>query len=157
MPLTLCILLVISSGWAQYALPKPELFVKVERVFREKEPAWKLERITPSQTTDPLLETIVYRSRQGQASISISIWRREQDARESFAGMSTAYDNIRGKTALKRTLPALGDENYIWTHGRSSKWPTIRFRKGNVEVQVFAPNVTIAKAFARYVVEQIQD
>jgi len=157
MPVIFCLLLVISSGFAQYAPAKPELFVRVERVLREREPAWKLEKITPSQTTDPLLETVVYRSRQGEASISITIWRREQDARESFAGMAIAYDNIRGKAVVKRALPALGDENYMWTHRRSSKWPTIRFRKGNVEVQVFAPNVTTAKAFAAHVVEQIQD
>jgi hypothetical protein len=157
MILILNILLLIGGALTQYAPSKPELFVKIERMFQEREPAWKLEKITPGQTTDPLLETIVYRSKQGQAAISISIWRREQDARESFAGIAIANDNIRGKNAVKRTLPKLGDENYMWTLRRSSKWPTIRLRKGRTEVQVFAPNVVIAERFARNVVAQVEE
>ena len=153
----LSLIVLISSALAQETALKPELFVRVERVFQEKEPAWKLQSIIPSRTTDPLQETIVYRSKQGEASIGIRIWRREQDARESFAGLAIAYDNIRGKNAVKRTLPALGDENYIWTHGRRSVWPTIMIRKGRTEIQVFAPNVVTAKRFARNVVAQIDE
>lgn len=154
--LFLCILLPAGSAFAQYTPPKPVLFVKVERVFQEKEPAWKLEDIKPGTSSDPLSESIVYRSRKGQAAISVSIWRREQDAQESFAGVAIADTNMRGKSSVRRTLPNLGDENYMWRMPRSTAWPTIKFRKGNIEVSVFAPNIAIATTFARHVLDQIQ-
>ena len=102
MILVLNILLLISSAFGPYTPSKPELFVKVERMFQEREPAWKLERITPGPSSDPIIESIVYRSRKGQAAISVSIWRREQDAIESFAGLAIALDNSRSKSSVVR-------------------------------------------------------
>jgi hypothetical protein len=138
-----------------YAQEKPELFSKVEQVFQKKEPSWKVERIYPSNTSDPITQSIVFRSRIGQASVGISIWRREKDAQDVFTAESLAFDNIRGKRVVKRSLPELGDENHIWTKPGSTAWPTIKFRKGNIIVDVFAPSVAIAKRFAQYVFEQV--
>jgi hypothetical protein len=137
------------------AQEKPELFSNIERVFREKEPAWKVERIYPSNTSDPLMQSIVFRSRKNQASIEVSIWKREKDARDVFAAHSIVFSDTMGKRMVKSRLPSLGDENYIWTHRSSTAWPTIKFRKGTIIVNVFAPSVAIAKRFALHVSEQI--
>ena len=49
----------------------------------------------------------------------------------------------------------MGDENYIWLNRGSNAWPTIRFRRGRVEVSVYAPSVVAAKRFAGYVLEKL--
>jgi hypothetical protein len=158
MKLVFSIILLVLGLSAQEMSPKekPELFSRVERVLRQREPAWQIERIYPSHTSDPITQDIVYRSRMGQASIDISIWRREQDAQDVFGGETIAFDNTAGKKKVKRSVPKIGDENHIWTSPNSSAWPVLKFRKGRILVSVFAPTVTIAKRFAQYVLEQIE-
>jgi len=58
---------------------------------------------------------------------------------------------------VKTTLAGLGDENYMWTNRSNDSWPTIYFRKGSVVVMVFAPSVAVAKRFAQYALEQIDN
>jgi hypothetical protein len=140
------------------AQEKPELFSKIERVFQVKEPSWKVERIYPSHTSDPITQDIVFRSRKGQASVDVSIWKREKDARDVFTAESLAFDNLAGKGTVKGSLlPQLGDENHVWTTRGSTAWPTIKFRKGNIIVTVFAPSLMIAKRFARHVFALMAD
>ena len=148
-------LLIFCLSNSIYAQEKPELFSKIERVFQEQEPAWKVERIYPSNTSDPITQSIVFRSRKGQASIEVSIWRREKDAQDVFAAESLAFNNTMGKRKVMSELPKLGDENHIWTDRGSAAWPTIKFRKGNINVTVFAPSVEIAKRFAQHIFEQM--
>lgn len=148
-------LLIICLSNSVLAQEKPELFSKIERVFQDKEPAWKVERIYPGNTSDPTTQSIVFRSGKNQAAVDVSIWNRENDAREVFAAHSVAFSDTRGKQAMKSRLPKLGDENYIWTNRGSTAWPIIKFRKGNIIVDVFAPSVVIAKRFAQHVLEQI--
>jgi hypothetical protein len=147
------LLLVAGSGYA-VAAQKLRLFSGVEQAFKQKEPAWKVENIQAGQTQDPVKESIVFRQGARQASIDISIWRRLQDARDVFAGQVIVNDNLRGKSAPKRRLANLGDENYMWANPHGS-WPLIQFRHGSVEVTVFAPTVTVAERFARLVLDEI--
>jgi hypothetical protein len=137
------------------AQEKPELFSKIERVFKEKEPAWKVEKNYPSSTSDPIKQDIVFRSGKDQASIQITIWKREQDAKDVFTSESNGFNNTMGRRMIKNNLPGLGDENHIWTNRGSEAWPMLNFRKGNIDVTVFAPSVTVAKRFAQHVLEQI--
>lgn len=146
-------LLPFSSG--TIAQEKPDLFSRIERVFQEKEPAWKVERILSGQQSDPIKQSIALRSRKGQASVDISIWNRTQDARDVFGGQSLAFDNTAGRKKVKRSLPLVGDENYVWTNRGSSAWPMMMFRKGNIVVSIFAPTVAIAKKFAQYVLKEM--
>jgi hypothetical protein len=147
-----CIVFVCASAGAQ---EKPELFSRTEQTFKEKEPAWKIERLYPGSTSDPLTESIAFRAGRQQAAIDISVWRRLKDAEEIFVGAAIAFDSIRGKHVVKRSIPNLGDENYMWTNPGSDAWPMIHFRQGNVYVTVYSPSVLIAKRFAHYVLEQI--
>lgn len=148
-------LLFICFPEVLVAQEKPELFSKIEKVFKEKEAAWKVERSHPSDATDPIRQSIVFRSGKNQASVDVSIWKKEKDAQDVFAGESLASDNISGTRKVKRSLPGLGDENHIWTNRGSTVWPMIKFRKGNINVTVFAPSVAIAKRFAQHILEQI--
>ena len=149
------ILLIICGSNSLAAQEGSELFSKIERVFRVKEPAWKVERVYPATASDPIRRSIVFRSGKSQASVDVSVWSREKDARDVFTAESLAFDNASGKRMVKGKLPALGDENFIWTNRGSAAWPTIRFRKGNINVMVFAPSVAVAKRFARHVFEQM--
>lgn len=148
-------LLIICFSNGLHAQEKPEPFSRIERVFREKEPSWKVERASLSTTSDPMRQSIVFRSGEEQASVDITVWRREQDAASSFTGQSLAFDNTAGKRMVKSKLPKVGDENYIWTNRGSAAWPTLIFRKGNINVTVFGPSLAVVKRFARHVIEQM--
>jgi hypothetical protein len=148
-------LLIICLSNSLLSQEKPELFSKIEQVFKEKEPAWKIERVNTGESSDPARQSIVFRSDEGQASVDVTIWKREKDAREVFAAESLAFDNRAGKRMVKDTLPKLGDENHVWTPRGSTAWPMLTLRKGKVNVTVFAPSVAVAKRFAQHVLEQI--
>jgi hypothetical protein len=150
----LCLLVFCFSNILQ-AQEKPDLFSKIERTFKQEEPAWKVESTLPSNTWDPRTQSIVFHRGKIQASIEISIWRREIDAKDVFAATSLSFDNTAGKKMAKRILPKVGDENHIWTSRGSTPWTTIKFRNGNINVEVFAPSVMIAKRFARHILEQM--
>lgn len=148
------------------AQQQPELFSNVDRVFREKEPAWKVEELLPSDTSDPVQHRIIFSSRGGRASLDIDIWRREADARDVFTATSLAIDNSAafvseslGKRVedkkIKSSLPKLGDENHMWVYKEYPRRVTIQFRSGSVIVRVDAPTEAVAKRFARHVFEQL--
>ena len=156
MKLIVTLLSCLFIGWATTDVQNTDnLFSRVDEVFEQQEPAWKIERQYPSNTSDPVSHNVVYRSKMGQASIEISVWKKEQDARDVFVGQVIAFDNTAGKNKLKRSLPNVGDENFIWTNPSSTGWPTIMIRKARILVHVFAPNVSIAKRFAGHVLKQI--
>jgi hypothetical protein len=150
--------LVALMACADYcrAQEKPELIMDVEPVFQEKETKWKVERVNVHVNNyDPFTQEMTFRSGSFQAAISVSIWRREIDAHDVFQGTSIAFSQSGGAKKIKRRLPNLGDENYIWTNPHNTAWPTIYFRQGNVQVSVFAPSVAVAKRFARHIADQI--
>ena len=151
-------LLVLCVPHALLAQEQPELFSRIERVFREKEPAWKVEQILPHDLIYVRSREITFRSARGQAAVAVEIWVAEKDARDVFTATSIAFDdNPLGGRRVKRSLPGLGDENHIWTQRGSTAWPTFKFRKGNINVLVFAPNVAIAKRFAQHIFTQITE
>ena len=97
--------------WGQcLAQEKPRLFSRIELTFKLKEPAWKIKSVLGGQTVDPLNESIVLRADKQDAAIDVSVWKRAQDAEGAFAGVVVAFDNTRGKGAIKTSLPNLGDE-----------------------------------------------
>jgi hypothetical protein len=149
------LLLVLCCAGASPAQERPELFSKIEKVFREKEPAWEVERVHRGGSADPASQSITFRSGEGQANVSVNVWEREKDARDSFAAEALAYDNRHGKRMKKAAVPGLGDESHIWTPPGSTAWPMLTFRKGKVNVTVFAPSVKVAKRFAQHVLGQM--
>ena len=132
-----------------------ELFGRVERAFREKEPKWKIESASVSREPNIPTQSIVFRSGRTQASVQLVVWHKAEVARDAFAGVAIATSNIRGKGGVRRRLPNLGDEAYVWTNRGSGAWPLLKFRRGGVLVTVFAPTTATAGRFARHVAEQI--
>ena len=132
-----------------------ELFGRVERTFREKEPKWKIESAGVSGEPNVPTQNIVFRSGRNQASVQLTVWHKAEVARDAFAGGAIATSNIRGKGGVRRRLPDLGDEAYIWTTRGSGAWPLLKFRVGNALVLVFAPTTATAIRFARHVEGQI--
>jgi hypothetical protein len=148
-------LLILCFANASPAQERTELFSKIDKVFKEKEPKWEVERVNKGDTTDPVRQSITFRSDEGQANVDVSIWEKEKDARDVFAAAALSYDNRMGKRMVRAAVPKLGDESYIWTHPGSTAWPMLTFRKGKVNVTVFAPSVAVAKRFAQHVLEQM--
>ncbi len=153
--LLVSILMVLWFPSNLIAQDKPQFIGEVEQLFRENEPKWKVERTYVNSGSGFFKEDIVFRNGKVQASISIGVWEKVENAREVFKGESIAFDNIIGKKMVKNSLPNLGEDSYIWTYLNSSAWPTIRFRKDGVIVEVYAPSVAIAKRFAQYVAKRI--
>jgi hypothetical protein len=133
----------------------PGLFAKIDKVFKEKEPAWEVERVNKGDAADPVRRSVTFRSEAGRANVDVSIWAKEKDAREVFAADALAIGNTRGKRMVKAAVPKLGDESNLWTNPGSTAWPLLTFRKGRVNVTVFAPSVDVAKRFAQHVLEQL--
>ncbi|HEX3143723.1 MAG TPA: hypothetical protein VHQ64_07110 [Pyrinomonadaceae bacterium] len=142
------------GGRAVFAQRKLELFSKVEAAFKQREPAWKVEKINQQL---PYHESITFRNGNRQASVDLANWGSPEHAHETFGGLVIAFDNVQGKHGVKTTLTNLGDENHMWTNLGNYTWPTIYMRKGSVVVMVFAPSVPIAKRFAQHVLEQIDN
>ena len=154
---TICfsLLLIFSLTGNILAQEKPAFIAEIERVFQEKEPGWKVERRNVHSESSFFTQETVFKSGRFQAAVSITIWSREKDARDVFEATATAFDNTNGAHKTKNSLPNLGDENYMWVNRQSNAWPYIQFRKGRVNVTVFAPSIAIAKRFAQHVVKQI--
>lgn len=157
------LLLLLSFACLRSDAPaqeKPELFSKIERAFREGEPAWEVERSLAGESSDPFSLDVTFLSGKTKAAVSLRLWRREQDAREVFAAEARAFDNpprARLARMVRGSVPGLGDENHIWTNRGSAAWPVIKFRSGRLNVVVFAPSTAVAKRFARRVLEQVED
>ena len=97
----------------------------------------------------------MFRTGKVQASLEISIWKRLIDAKEVFAATSLVMDRTMGKGKLKRTVPKLGDESYMWTDLNGAGWTTLKFREQSINVEVFAPSPMTAKRFAQRIFKQI--
>jgi hypothetical protein len=148
-------LLILCFSNDLHAQERPELFSQIEQVLREREPSWRIERITPGAASDPVRQSIVLRSGKNRAAVDVAVWRQEKDAADVFAAESLSLNNKAGKKMSRGELAGLGDENYIWSSVRSGAWPTLKFRKGNVNVTVFAPSVRVARRLAQHVIERI--
>ncbi len=147
-------LLVFLCLMTTAAQDNPSLFAKIEQVFQEKEPGWKVERKHIRNESDPLQQDIVFRGGKVQAALSVSVWKREKDARDVFEATTNVFSRTMGTRMLRGKLPDLGDENYVWTDPNKSGHTTIKFRKGVVLAQVFAPP-SVAKRFARHIIAQL--
>lgn len=105
------LLLIFCSTGSIPAQEKPRFIAEIERVFQEKEPQWKVESRNVQSGLNSFHQETVFRSGRFQAAVAISLWSREKDARDVFEGTVIAFDNTVRRT--KKSLPNLGDENYM--------------------------------------------
>lgn len=144
-------LLVLSVCCPAGSAQKSELLSRVQEVFKQREPIWKIEQVIDNQ----LQQSITLRNGKRQAAVQVMTSNSPGQAHETFDGLVVAFDNTRGKGVAKSRLENLGDENYLWANRQTGAWSTIRFRQDTVIVSVFAPSVVIAKRFAREILEQL--
>jgi hypothetical protein len=134
-----------------YAQDKSALVMRIEKVFTEKEPKWRIDRKNV-QLSPPVIHL---KSRQGDALVYIWVMESAETARELFEGNTIAFGNTMGARGRKMKLANFGDENYIFTGFTASGTTSIHFRQGNVYIEVIAPSQVTAKRFARHAMKQI--
>lgn len=83
-PICFSLLLICFSTGNATAQEKPEFIAQIERIFREKEPGWKVEDKHVQNETGFFKQEMVFRSGKAQAVVSITLWRREKDAHDVF-------------------------------------------------------------------------
>jgi hypothetical protein len=142
--------LVVFSPAVSNAQEKPALVVRVERALKRNQRIWKVERTDVSEVSSPPIYFIYLRSGGITWDIDLIIASTEEQARGNLEGFSLSLGQMKG--VRKRSLPKLGDENYLWT-GRIIQ-PTIMFRRGTLYVHIAAPTATIAERAARLILAQ---
>ena len=128
----------------------PPLAKKLEKVFEEKEPKWKIER-PYVQMSPPVMHL-----KSADGDVLIYFWLMDDllDAREVFNGEVIALGNILGTRKREIKLSSFGDDNRLLSD-RSGRIAQLLFRKDKIFIKVAAPSNEIAKRFARYVFDQI--
>jgi hypothetical protein len=144
-------LFLLFSG-SSFAQTNPAWITSVEETLKKKETVWKIKNKIEYPDTGSYSFTL--KSGNATALIQISAFPVITNPEETFTGQVTIFDNTAGKNMRKNKLPNFGNEGYIWT-GSKGAYTTIKFRKGNVFVNVFAPTEKTARRFAQYVFEQI--
>jgi hypothetical protein len=125
------------------------LMEKLERVTKENEPQWKLDRKLPSE------KLVVLRWSSGEARVfmSITVTDSPDKAKEIYESSVTRLKEQLGNKGTKSTVPNLVAENQLWTGYNNDGSAAMQFRHGNVHVLLFAPSEDVAKRFARYVAD----
>ncbi len=125
------------------------LMEKLERVTKEKESQWKLDRKLPSE------KLIVLRWSSGEARVFMSIAMTDSPgkAKEIYESSVARLNEQLGNKGTKSKVPNLGAENQLWTGYNNDGSAAMQFRQGKVHVLLFAPSEDVAKRFARYVAD----
>lgn len=125
------------------------LVEKLERVTKEKEPQWELDRKLPSE------KILVLRWSSGEARVFMSITMTDsaRKAEEIYESSVARLNEQLGAKATKIRVPNLGVENQLWTGYNNDGSAAMQFHQGKFHVLLFAPSEDVAKRFARHVVE----
>ena len=125
------------------------LMEKLERVTKENEPQWNLDRKLP------VGKLVVLRWSSGEARVfmSITVTESPDRAKEIYESSVIRLNEQLGAKGTKSTVPSLGAENQLWTGYNVDGSAAMQFRQGKVHVLLFAPSEDVAKRFARYVAD----
>ena len=147
---SIILLAILCLPLSVFAQEVPPIAKKLEKVFEEKEPKWKIER-PYVQMSPPVMHL-----KSAQGDILIYFWLRDSDknAKDIFDGNANALRNMLGKRKRESKLSYFGDDNFLMSDNRGG-FVHLDFRKGSVYISVVAPSEPIAKKFANYVMEQI--
>ena len=124
------------------------LMDKLERVTKEKEPEWTLDRKLPIEK-----KIFVLRWSSGEARVfmSITIVDSQRQAQEIYDSSVVKMNEDMGAAGTKTSLPNLGAQNQFWTGYRDDGSARLQLRQGKVNVLLFAPSSDVAKRFAGHV------
>ena len=125
----------------------PSLRKKTEDIVQMKNHAWKLIR---KQEREKEITYLWGQDEKADVIVTVFYGASEQEAAERMVATLNRLSVGPGK---KRT--DFGDEAYSWkTETRNSGG--VRFRKGNVYVEVVASSAAIAEEMARSILHEIQ-
>jgi hypothetical protein len=149
----LVLFVLLFSPVRIYGQEIPVLVTRLEKVFKQNEPKWKLQR-PYVQLRPPVMHL---KSSLGDALIYVEIMESAKAAGEAFEGNTIAFGNTMGGRGRRAKLPNFAEENYIFTGFVVGGTTTIFFRQGNIFINVSAPNKSIAKRFALLVLNEIRE
>jgi hypothetical protein len=129
----------------------PPLVTRLETVFKQNEPRWKLQR-PYVQLSPPVMHL---KSGAGDALIYVSIMESAKAAGEAFEGNTIAFANTMGRRGKRTTLPNFGDENNVFTGFVVGGATSIFFRQGKIFINVSAPSKVTARRFAQLALGEI--
>jgi hypothetical protein len=144
-------LLLCNYSSSLYAQDGLSLMEKLERVTKEKEPQWNLDRKLPGEK----LVVLRWSSNEARVFMSITVTDSPGKAREIYESSVGRLNEQLGTKGTKSTVPNLGEENQMWTGYNNDGSAAMQFRQGKVHVLLFAPSEDVAKRFARYVADLI--
>src|SRR2546421_9059466 len=147
--MVLGLLFLPANGFAQEL---PPLVKRLEKMFAQTEPRWKLQR-PYVQSNPPVMHL---KSAQGDALIYVFITQSDKAASELFEGGTIAFGNTMGAHGRKTVLPKFADQNYIFTGFVVGGTTSIHFRQGNVYIEVIAPTQVTTKRFAQRILDEIR-
>ena len=122
----------------------------LEKVTKEKEPDWKLDRKPPAD------QLVVLRWSSGEQRILLSIFLTgsAEGAKKIYTDYLQKMSVEAGPDVKRSAVLNLGEENQLWSsdQGRSAR---LLLRHGQNQVLMFAPTDDLAKRFGRHVVDAL--
>lgn len=147
-------LLFLIGNAAVFAQDEPRLFGRIESSIKENEPRWKLQR---RQLTNGGRATL-YRWSSDSSAVHVFVFvlSSSEEATQEFKSLPSVMeaDGIKMRV-LDKTVPGLGDENYLWEGYYDKSAKGVDFRKARVIVHISATSSDIAKRFAEHIAEVI--
>jgi len=125
------------------------LIEKLEKITKEREPDWTLDRKLPTD------QIVVLRWSSGENRIFMSIFLTASSDRAKEALDRTVASMNEQTGAKPKTIPDLGEENFMWPGDSAGSSARSAFRQGKIQVLLFAPTEDIAKRFGVYVLDTL--
>lgn len=122
-----------------------QIAANIERSIKSKEMEWRLKDASPEDFGFHQY----WRSGKREIRVSISVYNSPEEASNTL--------QVRSRTssvAFGEKLDDFGEEAYYLTH---RYFGAVGVRKGRTYVEVHAPSLVLAKQFAQYALEQIQE
>src|SRR5687768_14831949 len=108
------------------------LIEKLEKITKEREPDWTLDRKLPTD------QIVVLRWSSGENRIFMSIFLTASSDRAKEALDRTVASMNEQTGAKPKTIPDLGEENFMWPGDSAGSSARLAFRQGKIQVLLFA-------------------
>ena len=148
-------LLILLCSIFSFAQETPSWIKEIEDTINKKEVNCEIENRIWRSDESSFAYSLRLKCGHYQAAIQIDRLINVPNAQETFEGLVTAFDNTRHRNTSKTKLESFGDEGFIWTTLNKNSWTTIKYRKGDIFVNIFAPSEKSARKFAKYVLEEM--
>lgn len=145
------------------------LLVEIEQLFHEYAPEWELKNAMYSDSSKIYCE---WQSGEDKVKIQIVVMASPEAAsahlqmfdwhipltQAHMLDMAQSAGNFQLPQPIMpdAKLPAVGDENYVWSKSNEEGESLIKLRKSNMIMQIDSSSLHVAERFARLVGEHIR-